>query len=85
MGEIIDVISDVTVYGSAALAFIYLIGFNRFDKAYKFFTLYLLTIAVIQLGMKAWKWYFEGKAIYFYSSIFLRCNSFGYPCSTRNY
>ena len=76
MGEIIDVISDVTVYGSAALAFIYLIGFNRFDKAYKFFTLYLLTIAVIQLGMKAWKWYFEGQSnlflfFYFFTLQFL--------------
>lgn len=48
MGDIISNLQNGLIYSSIVLPFIYLIGFAKFGKAYKIFTIYLLVEGWIQ-------------------------------------
>ena len=45
----IKFIVDFTIYASPVLSLLYLIGFVKFDKPYKVFTIYLVLMSIIQL------------------------------------
>lgn len=52
MEEFIGIISDITVYFSLLYPILYLKGFVSNNKAFKIFTIYLVLIGVIQIGMR---------------------------------
>jgi len=52
MNEIFDVLIDITVYASVVCIILYLKGFVVNNKAFKFFTLYLLAVALVQICMR---------------------------------
>ncbi|MFT5436930.1 MAG: hypothetical protein ACI840_001582, partial [Ulvibacter sp.] len=53
MWEIVsEGLREVTIYLSAFYPLLYLAGFTRNSKAFKYFTIYLLIIGFIQVSMK---------------------------------
>jgi len=50
VSEFFKSIGHLTIYISVGIAILYYIGLIRNNKAYKIFTLYLVSIAVVQLG-----------------------------------
>lgn len=49
MREFSNALGYITIYASAAIAILYALGFFKFKKVYKIFTIYLLAIAAVQL------------------------------------
>ncbi|OAB78715.1 hypothetical protein [Cochleicola gelatinilyticus] len=52
MENFTDLLGDITFYLSICLPFIFFIKFRNNGLAYRSFTLYLLVVAIIQVGMK---------------------------------
>ena len=50
MNDFYAIIGDVAIYLAAAIAIIYSVSFVRNNKAYRIFVIYLLLIALIQIG-----------------------------------
>ena len=50
MSDFYSTIGDVAIYLAAAVAIIYSISFVRNNKAYRIFVIYLILIAIIQIG-----------------------------------
>ncbi|MEZ4858735.1 MAG: hypothetical protein R2781_07980 [Flavobacteriaceae bacterium] len=69
--NVIDFIGDVTVFLSLFLPILYLKGFTKFGKAFKYFTIYLVLIGLVQLGSKLHKVFFEGESTLFFFFYFL--------------
>ncbi|MCB0456204.1 MAG: hypothetical protein R2776_04485 [Flavobacteriaceae bacterium] len=69
--NIFDFIADLTIFLSLFLPILYLKGFTKFSKAFSYFTIYLVLIAVVQLGSKLHKIFFEGESTLFFFFYFL--------------
>lgn len=49
MRQVVDIVADITIYLSLIYPLLYLKGFVINNKAFKFFTIYLISVGLIQL------------------------------------
>ena len=81
MDEILNVLVDLTVYGSVLCPILYLKGFVVNNKAFKFFTLYLVAVALVQIFMRIHGFLYQGEPnlhffIYYFVSEFILLSLF---------
>jgi hypothetical protein len=71
--NLLELIGDLTFFLSLFLPILYIRGFTKFSKAFKYFTIYLVLIAIVQLSSKLHKIFYEGEStifIFFYFLLF---------------
>ena len=71
--RLIDFVGDLTLFLSLFYPILYIRGFTKFGKAFKYFTIYLVLIALIQLSQKYFNIFYKGENnifLFFYYIIF---------------
>ncbi|HAT63618.1 MAG TPA: hypothetical protein DCS66_03315 [Flavobacteriaceae bacterium] len=69
--NLIEFVGNLTVFLSLFLPILYLRGFTKFSKAFKYFTAYLVLIGLVQLGSKLHKVFYEGEETIFFFFYFI--------------
>lgn len=69
--NLLELIGDLTFFLSLFLPILYIRGFTKFSKAFKYFTVYLVLIAIVQLSSKLHKVFYEGESTIFFFFYFL--------------